>query len=485
MSDESDLNCFKGHILNEEIDRAKVIYSRKQEEFSRLISQQRKPRYSNLPRDELGTSLIPEDVTGADDRLVALKAKGNGDCLFNSISILLFGDENRSHLLRLLVAGELYFNRSFYADHDAFNDAVASGTDFFPAVLFTVALTTQGDKKFSDTGNREETIKEEAFVACEVRSWSSLVHIMAMSSVLCRLIVSMYPSVQFKYRCLVNRVINPRTSDTSATPKEPLNILWCRDGNLDNADGGWYILNHFVPVVLADEPDSDKRPCPSISKNSTPKRKQQGTLFSFLKPKATTVPAEKPKGSKRKTSNAGLDNKPDVKKSPSASAALKKKIVLKWKDEFPWLTIQKEDDAVICSVCIQVPKEAGNTQFITGCKSEKKETFQIHAKSNGHLRAHTVLLSQQKPVRETMLVQSFFKATKDLDGRDRKEVAVKMTTAYFVAKEELPFSKFNSLISLQKKNGLALTSTYANDKTCAEMVSVIRKLAKEDLAMEN
>ena len=120
MSDESDLNCFKGHILNEEIDQAKVIYSRKQEEFSRLISQQPKQRYSNLPRDELGTSLVPKDVTGADDHLVALKAKGNGDCLFNSISIML------------LVAGELYFNRSFYADHDAFNDAVASDTDFFP-----------------------------------------------------------------------------------------------------------------------------------------------------------------------------------------------------------------------------------------------------------------------------------------------------------------------------------------------------------------
>ena len=119
-----------------------------------------------------------------------------------------------------------------------------------------------------------------------------------------------------------------------------------------------------------------------------------------------------------------------------------------------------------------------------GCKSENKETFQIHAKTNGHLRAHTDLLSQQKPVPETMLMQSFSKATKDLDERDRKEVAVKMTTAYFVAKEELPFSKFNPLISLQKKNGLALTSTYANDKTCAEMVSVIGKLAKEDLATE-
>jgi len=116
---------------------------------------------------------------------------------------------------------------------------------------------------------------------------------------------------------------------------------------------------------------------------------------------------------------------------------------------------------VICSVRIQVPKEAGKTQFITGCKSEKKETFQIHAKSNSHLRAHTALLSQQKPVCETMLVQSFSKATKDLDERDQKEVAVKMTTAYFVAKEEPPFNKFNPLISLQKKNGLPLTSTYA------------------------
>ena len=129
---KSTVGGHKGHILNEEIDRAKVIYSRKQEEFSRQISQQPKPRYSNLPRDELGTLLIPEDVTGADDRLVALKAKGTDDCLFNSIFILLFGDENRSQLLRLLVAGELYFNQSFYADHNAVSDAVASDTDFFP-----------------------------------------------------------------------------------------------------------------------------------------------------------------------------------------------------------------------------------------------------------------------------------------------------------------------------------------------------------------
>ena len=104
---------------------------------------------------------------------------------------------------------------------------------------------------------------------------------------------------------------------------------------MDNADGGWYISTHFMPVVLADEPDSDKRPCPSISKNSTPKRKKQGTLFSFLKLKATTVPAEKPKGSKRKTSNAGLDNKPDVKKITFSFSSLKEKDRLKMEGRVP------------------------------------------------------------------------------------------------------------------------------------------------------
>ena len=62
------------------------------------------------------------------------------------------------------------------------------------------------------------------------------------------------------------------------------------------------------------------------------------------------------------------------------------------------------------------------------------------------------------------MLQSFSKGRKDQEERDHKEVAVKMTTAYFLAKEELSFSKFQALINLQIKNGLDMTSTYANDK---------------------
>ena len=61
---------------------------------------------------------------------------------------------------------------------------------------------------------------------------------------------------------------------------------------------------------------------------------------------------------------------------------------------------------------------------------------------------------------------------------------MKTTTAYFIAKEELPFSKFQGLINLQKKNGLEISSTYANDKSCAEMVSVLGKVFKERTTAE-
>lgn len=143
--------------------------------------------------------------------------------------------------------------------------------------------------------------------------------------------------------------------------------------------------------------------------------------------------------------------------------------------------ISDEDDTVCCSVCCDV---AGNNQFVRGCKPTKKETVQKHLTSNVHMRAQNATLAKQKPVCESVLVKSFSKGTKNLDERDRREVAIKMTTAYFIAKEELPFSKFNGLISLQKKNGIQLTSTYANDKICVQMISVIGKLEKEALAAE-
>ena len=64
----------------------------------------------------------------------------------------------------------------------------------------------------------------------------------------------------------------------------------------------------------------------------------------------------------------------------------------------------------------------------------------------------------------------------------RKDVAMKINTAYFIAKEELPITKLPKLLDLQSKNGLQIGETYSTDKKYAEMVSTISKVYQNKLA---
>jgi len=111
----------------------------------------------DLPHDDFATYLIPEDVNQAKgNHFFALKATPNRDCLFNGVSIFLCGNESNSVLLHLLVAGELYFNASFYANHGVVTDTTRVCTDLTLETLFSIALTKAGDKNLSATGNKSE-----------------------------------------------------------------------------------------------------------------------------------------------------------------------------------------------------------------------------------------------------------------------------------------------------------------------------------------
>lgn len=61
---------------------------------------------------------------------------------------------------------------------------------------------------------------------------------------------------------------------------------------------------------------------------------------------------------------------------------------------------------------------------------------------------------------------------------------MKINTAYFIAKEELPFTNFLGLLQLQQNNGVKTSNTYANDTKCAEMVSTVATVIKKENAFE-
>ena len=119
---DQELSAFKVLLINEDLEEAKRIFTRKLDVFRNEIRTASDLILQNLPRDDFATCLIPADVNQVKgERFSAIKATTNRDCLFNSSSILPHGNESLAILLCLLVAGELYFNAQFYCDHDASN----------------------------------------------------------------------------------------------------------------------------------------------------------------------------------------------------------------------------------------------------------------------------------------------------------------------------------------------------------------------------
>ena len=149
-----------------------------------------------------------------------------------------------------------------------------------------------------------------------------------------------------------------------------------------------------------------------------------------------------------------------------------------------FFSFNAEENGMICDLCCAYPSAAGNTEFLKGCSNFKKETIRKHAISNGHIHARDRSLSKEKLIAESQIAQSFSKINKDMQSQERKEMEAKINTAYFVAKEELPFLKLEGLLSLQRKNGVTLNNTYANKTSCAELVSFLSDSFRDDLICE-
>ena len=79
--------------------------SNKYNQVSRWIKQKESTEDPEMiDKDEIGQTLILEDIILADETsgFLAYKATGDGDCLFHSASPILVGDQSLSHFLRLL-----------------------------------------------------------------------------------------------------------------------------------------------------------------------------------------------------------------------------------------------------------------------------------------------------------------------------------------------------------------------------------------------
>ncbi len=58
--------------------------------------------------------LLPRDIP---HHLAPIRTTSDGDCFYNSASILLVGNESLSPVLRILIAAEIFLHDTFYVNH--------------------------------------------------------------------------------------------------------------------------------------------------------------------------------------------------------------------------------------------------------------------------------------------------------------------------------------------------------------------------------
>lgn len=449
---------------------------------------------SHLKVDQFGQALIPDDISQSSDTFIAYKSTANGDCLFNSVSRLLVGDDSISCHLRLLTALELSANSEFYAEHPKLQDSLSHISGFSKATLFTICLSTLGIGIWDISKNPTKAIQAEARVASKTKEWAGMIHLMALASVIARPIFSVYPNVPLAFRKLLHGTIQPRVAEYIHAQESTVYIMWSRDGNFDASSGRWYEPNHFIPLLKSEQVNKE-------TKESINTRPRGAKITDFFKGQGGPQ--------KRKSSELPDLELPQRKQKPDYSAnkntrKLRSETVEKWKsndlatyDANVWLTYQEENiggkkycTSLKCKVCSEFEESINKRHnfsrtFIDGSANFKVSSVIDHANSEIHKIALNLFRRKSgKPA--TPINKEKNQPTLDfkLGPQQQEEMKKKFDISYFVVKEELPLMKYEKIIELEKRHGVSHSSSYSNRTAATNFISYQSDQLKSQLAKD-
>lgn len=180
-----------------------------------------------------------------------------------------------------------------------------------------------------------------------------------------------------------------------------------------------------------------------------------------------------------KDDSSGFKRK-SASETPTSTKKTSRKCLPHWKDDFPWIIYDEEESVIICEYCKHFASTTpGKSEVVKGCKTFKRETLKTHSESFLHMRAYDSYLAKQKAEEDRPIFKSFVKMSNKCDEEQRKGVVMKIDRAYFIAKEELPFEQFPTLLDLQRTNGLQIGEMYSTDRKCTEMASTKKGVPKQ------
>ena len=152
-----------------------------------------------------------------------------------------------------------------------------------------------------------------------------------------------------------------------------------------------------------------------------------------------------------------------------------RKFLPKWENDFPW--IQFTEGKMFCKYCLEVSEHADkNSSFYKGSDKFRIGVIRAHNKSKQHFRCADVYRARRNP--QNPIEQGL----RNMECAVQEKLIKLFNTAYFVAKEEMPFSSFKGLCGLQIKNDVELGKTYFNDHACKNFIESSAEILKADLS---
>ena len=176
--------------------------------------------FSNLHRDPIANTLLGS--TG--EQTAPVKVAEDGNCLFNAISVAMFGHEHASSELKVKTCIEMTLNENFYVNFHSNTNIPLVSPSF-----------------------------EQSKLDCAINGrYSSCWALHATSNVIKKPIKSVYPVVNGLvdgYIGILNTTLIPRIK--AKKPSREIVIMWtnCQTSTSQNCN---WTPNHFVPLVPAD-----------------------------------------------------------------------------------------------------------------------------------------------------------------------------------------------------------------------------------------
>lgn len=142
-----------------------------------------------------------------------------------------------------------------------------------------------------------------------------------------------------------------------------------------------------------------------------------------------------------------------------------------WKKTYPWLRFI--EGKMYCATCVDSNKSAErlanpNSTFVTGTDNFRLDSIRSHESSIPHVQVTKAFMFRCNP-EKALLPRALAAVSEEVQLKMKKLFEV----AYFVAKLELPFTVYESIVSLETKHGVKLGQTYHNDKACKNFITAI------------